>query len=137
MRVGQLLGQLVPGRLTKQGLLRLIGGPMLGHHRRASFANSPRSCSSVRLAFIDAFAPIFIPSRVIVPSLTMPDAAHSTSTSVNSRCTSSGLISANRQIVLWSGTSWAQITRHATSTQHNCSMRRDDRIPCDRRKSTT
>ena len=96
---------------------------------RARRSSSARIFSSLRLAANDAFAATFVPSRVTVSNRTIPALAHSASTSANNRSTTSGAMSANRQTVLWSGTSPAQITRNATSSQHSRSICRDERTP--------
>jgi hypothetical protein len=87
---------------------------------------SARNLSSVRLASIEAFAAIFVPSTAIEATRPRPAFAHSLSTCSNKSVNAASCSARNRAIVVWSGMSCAQITRNATSTVHNRSICRDE-----------
>ena len=89
-----------------------------------------RSQSSVRFADFDAFAVIFVPSRVIVASAPIPSRAHRIRTWANNSTTAASKSARNRAIAVWSGRFPPQITRNATSWPHNRSIRRELRTPC-------
>jgi len=85
--------------------------------------------SLARLARIEAFAAIFVPSNATSPTVAIPAAAHSRNDAVNSVLSATSCRCRNRAIVVWSGAVLAHTTRNATSVRQQASIRRDERTP--------
>ncbi len=78
---------------------------------------------------MEASAFILVSSTATTPIRASPAAAHRASTSAKTPSATPSVSWRNRAMVLWSAGRPAQMTRKATSIQHSCSVRRDERTP--------
>ena len=113
--IGEPRRQVVIGSATTGGnVLGVVDLSGLGHDRLGDPTGLLTHASWLRLAAREAFAAILVPSMDTTPTLTIPAAAHSRSTWVNTSANPSSCSVRNRAIVVWSGASWPHSTRNAT-----------------------